>query len=143
MFEKLLCAVDGSRSSQKAAALAAALAGKLGAKLTFLTVQTMDAKHAAKELYWDSRLLGAAELQSERELEDARQAAKSAGLSDVDCVKTYGRSVGEAIVAYAEKEGFSHIVTGSSGRSGVERLMLGSVAADVVARAHCPVTIAR
>lgn len=143
MFEKLLCAVDGSHSSQKAATLAATLAGKLESELTFLTVQTMDVQHAARELYWDSRLLEAADLQSERELEEARRAAEAAGLSQVACVKTYGRRIAEAIVAYAEKEGFGHIVTGSSGRSGVERLMLGSVAADVVARAHCPVTVAR
>lgn len=143
MFDKLLCAVDGSHSSQKAAALAAALAERLGAKLTFLTVQTMDAEHAAKDVYWDSQLLGAAELQTERELEEARNAAASAGLEELACVKTYGRSVAEAIVAYAEKEGFQHIVTGSSGRSGVGRMLLGSVAADVVAKAHCPVTVAR
>ena len=32
---------------------------------------------------------------------------------------------------------------GSHGATGIQKLMLGSVAQDVVAAAHCPVTIVR
>lgn len=143
MLEKILCAIDGSHSSEKAVAFAVALANKVGAELTFLIIRTMDAEHAARERYWDSRVLGVAEIQAQQEFAAARKVAKSAGLGDVGCVEAYGRDIGGAIVDFAEKQGFGHIVTGSSGRSGVQRLVLGSVAADVVAKAHCPVTIAR
>ncbi|SEW27236.1 universal stress protein [Halobacterium jilantaiense] len=47
------------------------------------------------------------------------------------------------IVNYAEDEGVDHIVMGSHGRSGVSRILLGSVAENVVRRSPMPVTIVR
>lgn len=140
---KLLCATDGSHSSEKAVAFAVDLAKRLGAGLTFLTVSTVSAESAAKTHFWDDRVLGAADAQTQAELDAAAKAARAAGLAEARCVVASGRDIAQAIVAYAEKNGFDHIVTGSSGRTGAARLMLGSVAADVVAKAHCPVTIAR
>jgi nucleotide-binding universal stress UspA family protein len=53
-----------------------------------------------------------------------------------------GRPAG-TIVEYAEDEEFDHIVMGSHGRSGVSRILLGSVAETVVRRATIPVTVVR
>ncbi|MFB6121328.1 MAG: universal stress protein [Halobacteriaceae archaeon] len=47
------------------------------------------------------------------------------------------------IVEYADEEGVDHIVMGSHGRSGVSRILLGSVAEAVVRRSPVPVTIVR
>jgi len=50
--------------------------------------------------------------------------------------------VGEAASAtlrVAEAGGFDLIVMGTHGRRGLPRLLLGSVAQKVIARAHCPV----
>ncbi|MDH5019325.1 universal stress protein [Halobacterium rubrum] len=47
------------------------------------------------------------------------------------------------IVSYAEDEDVDHIVMGSHGRSGVTRILLGSVAENVVRRSPMPVTIVR
>jgi len=50
--------------------------------------------------------------------------------------------VGEAastILELAEKEGHDLIVMGTHGRRGISRVLLGSVAQKIVARAHCPV----
>jgi len=47
------------------------------------------------------------------------------------------------IVEYADDEGFDHIVMGSHGRSGVSRILLGSVAETVVRRATVPITVVR
>lgn len=49
----------------------------------------------------------------------------------------------EAIVAFAEEDGFDGIVMGSRGRSGVSRVLLGSVADTVVRRSPVPVTVVR
>ena len=49
----------------------------------------------------------------------------------------------ELAEAYANREGFDHIVTGTGDPRGVKRLVLGSVAASIAAAADCPVTIAR
>jgi len=43
------------------------------------------------------------------------------------------------VLQVAEREGFDLIVMGTHGRRGLPRLLLGSVAQKVVARAHCPV----
>lgn len=52
-------------------------------------------------------------------------------------------NVADAILASAEQEGSSMIVVGTHGHSGLERLVLGSVAAALVERAHIPVTVVR
>ena len=48
-----------------------------------------------------------------------------------------------SIVEFADSEPIDHVVMGSHGRSGVSRILLGSVAETVLRRAHCPVTIVR
>lgn len=47
------------------------------------------------------------------------------------------------IVRYAEKNGYDQIIVGSKGRSGINRIPLGSVAEEVVRKAHCTVTVFR
>ncbi|MHB9286798.1 universal stress protein [Halobacteriales archaeon Cl-PHB] len=47
------------------------------------------------------------------------------------------------IVEYAEENDVDHIVMGSHGRSGVSRMLLGSVAETVVRRSPVPVTVTR
>lgn len=47
------------------------------------------------------------------------------------------------IVKFAEENDFNHIFLGSRGRSGLERILFGSVAESVVEKAHCCVTIVR
>jgi nucleotide-binding universal stress UspA family protein len=47
------------------------------------------------------------------------------------------------IVTYVEENDIDHVVMGSHGRSGVTRILLGSVAEAVVRRSPIPVTIVR
>ncbi|MFO7927880.1 MAG: universal stress protein [Halobacteriota archaeon] len=49
----------------------------------------------------------------------------------------------KTINSYAEEHDIDHIVMGSTGRSGVRRLLLGSVAETVIRRAPCSVTVVR
>lgn len=48
-----------------------------------------------------------------------------------------------AILEYVEENDVDHVFVGSHGRSGVSRLLLGSVADKVVRRAPVPVTVIR
>lgn len=48
-----------------------------------------------------------------------------------------------AIVNYAEKEHIDLIVIGTRGRTGITRMLLGSVANGVVTYAHCPVLVVK
>jgi nucleotide-binding universal stress UspA family protein len=52
-------------------------------------------------------------------------------------------SVEGAIVNYAERENVDLIVIGTRGRSGITRMLLGSVASEVVTYAHCPVMVVK
>ncbi|MBP2251450.1 universal stress protein [Halarchaeum nitratireducens] len=83
--------------------------------------------------------------QSEEEaqalFEDARDAADEYGVT-LDTVTEVGRP-SRTIVDYAEENDYDHIVMGSHGRSGVTRVLLGSVAESVVRRSNVPVTIVR
>ena len=47
------------------------------------------------------------------------------------------------ILEFADHHDFDHIVIGSHGRDGIERVFLGSVAETVIRRASVPVTIIR
>ena len=78
---------------------------------------------------------------SEQLFESAREKAGDAG-ADLQTESVVGRPT-RAINDYAEDNDVDHIVMGSHGRSGVTRVLLGSVAEGVVRRAPVPVTIVR
>lgn len=69
----------------------------------------------------------------------ARAAAADATLRTETAVGNPGRE----IVAYVTAHDVDHVVLGSHGRSGVSRLVLGSVAERVVGRAAATVTVVR
>ena len=54
-----------------------------------------------------------------------------------------GISVSAQIVEYAESNNIDLIVVGTRGRSGFNKLLLGSVASGVITYAHCPVMVVK
>lgn len=60
---------------------------------------------------------------------------------NIELDTTEGHAV-EAIVSYAKQNNIDHIVMGSEDRSGVRRLLFGSVAESVKRDAPCAVTVA-
>ena len=139
MTMKILCAVDDTDYSKAAVAVTAELAKTMDAEVTLLAVNQLlgGFGHGGMSTYlWDSAAL-------KRVLDAAMAAAKKAGVKAPKTASVKSRDVGRAIVVYAEENGMDHIVVGTGGKSGVSRLMLGSISSDVLARAHCPVTVAR
>lgn len=143
MNSKLLCAIDGSHSSDKAVSYAVDLAKKTGAHLTFVTVNHVTEDDLTHSYFWDSTMLNAADAQMQGELQSAKAQAQAAGLQDVACALEGGHNIAAAIIGFAEKNGYDHVITGSVGRTGVARMLLGSIAQNVLAKAHCPVTVVR
>ncbi|MFB6112562.1 MAG: universal stress protein [Halodesulfurarchaeum sp.] len=80
-----------------------------------------------------------AQEEAEDLLEEARETLDG---EDVESVTEVGRP-SRSIVEYAEENDVDHIVMGSHGRSGVTRILLGSVAEAVVRRSPVPVTVVR
>ena len=136
MTTKILCATDGSAHSDAALIAAAELAAKFGAPLSLIAVniQVPEGRGRTHPLWNDQEF--------DEILASARRKAASHAAVQVETVKAVGRNPTDVIVDYADRNGFDHVVVGTP-RKGVSRVVLGSVAAAVVAKAHCPVTVAR
>ena len=52
-------------------------------------------------------------------------------------------SIVPAIVEYAAKNGVDLIVTGTKGKSGLTKVLLGSIASGIITHAPCPVMIVK
>lgn len=136
-MRKILCATDGAAHSAHAVDLAAAMAAKMGAGLAICAVNVArgGARGPLVHTWEDSEV--------KQLLDGAAAQARQAGASAVEQVVLRSRDAASAVVQYAEENGFDHIVVGTGDKHGLSRLVLGSVAADIAARAHCTVTVAR
>lgn len=137
MTRKILCPTDGTDHSNIAVAYAAELAAQSGLPLSICVVNVAHggAKGPLIHHWTDAEV---AEI-----LDSAIALAAQHGATDVKRVDIVSREAAAGVVSYAEQNGYDHIVVGTGDKRGISRLMLGSVAADVMARAHCTVTVAR
>jgi nucleotide-binding universal stress UspA family protein len=138
--QKILCATDGAPHSDKAVVHAIGWAAQLHQFLAFITV--IDGSET-RFVVWDEAKMAAGSKPVDLPLLAALERAREAGLAHLGCVRGIGPRIAETIVAYAEKNGYHHIVMGSAGRQGAARFLKGSVAQELVTLAHCAVTIVR
>jgi nucleotide-binding universal stress UspA family protein len=137
MTNKILCAIDGTDHSSDAVMKAAELASKLAASMTVCTVNALQGGLRGPPIYLHD------DAGVRKMLADAHALAQQYGAKEVSELELRGREIATAIIQYAEQNGFDHIVAGAGHRHGLSRLAMGSVAEDLVKRAHCSVTIAR
>ncbi|MEQ8232340.1 MAG: universal stress protein [Gammaproteobacteria bacterium] len=153
-IKHVLVATDGSEGSRKAAGVAGELARGLGARVSVLMVQSEELimPHAwgAGE-YPAASPWGAMSVDEIRQLIESRAAEKelpetAAALGELAAPPTLVQRWGHAaeeVCRFAEDEQVDLVVIGSHGRSGLKRVLLGSVSNAVVNHAPCPVTIVR
>lgn len=145
-FKHITYATDFSPASFAAFPHALRLARITGAELTILYVLPsalspfIDGGYVPQEIWdqVDAGLRAEASVEMNRLLRQAVDAGVRATASIVDT----GVPADE-IVRAAEQARTDLLVLGTHGRTGVARLMLGSVAARVVATASCPVLTVR
>ncbi len=144
-IDLILVPVDFSPGSEAAAAYAAWLAGRLGAKLRLLHAFA-GLGHSAAGVApgaYDDLLAAQAEVRRRagRDLADlaGRLAAQAGGRKAETALVEARESVGDAIITAAREAAADLIVMGTHGRSGLRRMILGSVAEQVVRSADCPV----
>lgn len=136
-IKKILFPVDFTSSSDKVLPYVKFMVDKLGAKLALVHVVRGAEEFAGFEM-------GAAWYSSfEKELIDGAEKAmrrfvEENDLNDADTAVIIG-SAGEEIIKYADDNGIDMIIMGTHGRKGLEKIMFGSVAAEVVKKAKCPV----
>ena len=136
---KVLVATDGSEHSMKAVQRGLELAEKQGAQVTLMSVA-----------YYVADYLEGMPPNIQDKLEDEARAAlkKAKAVFDaknlpVETVLEAGLVPANLIIRKAEEGKYDRIVIGSTGMNALERILMGSTAAKVVAHAPCEVTVVR
>ena len=143
-LKRIIVPLDGSDSSFRAAKYAIKIAKMANAEIIFM--------HAVvNPPYGEGRGAGimiTAYIKEARELAElwyvnAGNMTSKVGVKFVAETILDVASAADSIVNYAESKKADLIVIGTKGRTGLKRLLLGSVASGVVTHASCPVLITR
>ncbi|HXV46475.1 MAG TPA: universal stress protein [Nitrososphaera sp.] len=148
-ISKIVMPIDGSKNSMEAADYAVKMAEKYGSEVSVVYVVNIDQYLQSLGLY---RLSYPDPIK--KKIEEAKAEAQkwfTEVISNAEQrkvrVKTYvvdsPMSVVAAIVDHADREKADLIVIGTRGRSGISKMLLGSVASGVVTYAPCPVLVVR
>ena len=129
----ILFPTDFSSCSDAGVAQATALAKAAGAKLVILHVQEPPVAYGAGDMYY-----GVLE-PNEAEILRMLNAVKPTDASVPYEHRLVKGDPSDKIVEVANHENADLIVLGTHGRTGLKRLLMGSVAEAVVRRATCPV----
>ncbi|MFP8955463.1 universal stress protein [Natrialbaceae archaeon A-CW3] len=137
MFDTIVVATDGSESVERAIEVALDLAGRFGADVHALSVVDAGEVDASPEQLREE-LRTALETHAEGALSKVRD---QAGPGITTAVRE-GRPAPE-ICTYAREVDADVIVTGTRGRHGENRLLLGSVAERIVRTSPIPILTVR
>ncbi|MEW6615584.1 MAG: universal stress protein [Thermodesulfobacteriota bacterium] len=136
---KVLVATDGSENSMKAVRRALELAEKEEAEITLMSVA-----YFGKGDFDDMppRIQEKLERQARNALERAKIIFEERGIK-VQTILETGVVPANNIIGRAKDDGFDLILMGSTGITGLERVLMGSTAAKVVGHAPCSVSVIR
>jgi nucleotide-binding universal stress UspA family protein len=143
-FKNILVATDGSKHSAAAASEAIGLAKRNGSKLTVISVVPSELMTPTDiEFSMPQR-----ELIAEKEMHEAEKnakAVKDAAQKEGVAVQAFVMSgkPSDAIIQTAKEKNSDLIVLGSHGKTGIERLLMGSVAERVIVLTACAVLVVK
>jgi nucleotide-binding universal stress UspA family protein len=145
MSEHILISTDGSEIAEKGVDHGLALAKALAAKVTIVAVTEVLMEYLPRgaevtALPHYQEFAGIQKDAAERVLKAAKDKGAAIGV-EADTVCYQLGSPAEAIVETAKERNCSMIVMSSHGRTGLRRLVLGSVAAAVLALSPIPVLV--
>lgn len=145
MYQRMLVPIDGSATSGRALQEAIKLAaGKAQLRLVYVVEETylLDAQAHAFIDY--AALLGELGKTGERALAHAAEQVRRSGMTaETALLEAKGERIASVIDGEALNWKADLIVIGTHGRSGLSRLLLGSVAEGVVRGASVPVLLVR
>ena len=144
MFKHLLVPIDGSPTSQLAVDKAIGLAKAFDSKVTVLfVVDPYPFTGVGTDFaYGQTQYLSAARAEASAALAAAREAMEAVDIKVTGSL-VESHSTWRGILEAAETGGVDLIVMGSHGRSGIEKMVLGSVAQRVVSHASVAVMVVR
>jgi nucleotide-binding universal stress UspA family protein len=147
-YSKILIAVDGSNASMHAADYGISLAEKYKAQLSIMNVLDVYTLKQTSSSVIVAPTYGLKEVvevmrQVQKWVDKIKKKAEEKNIQSKAELLELKKSVVATIVNYAESEKIDLIVVGTKGRSGLRKLLLGSVAEGVVTYAHCPVLVVK
>lgn len=149
MYNRILISTDGSELGQKGVEHGLMLAKGLGLPVTLVTVSEPFPVYSSGEGYaftWSSDTLHNYSDQQEKAsaaiLDRAIQTARQHGV-EASSVHVSNSQVAEGIISCAIEQNCGLIVMSSHGRRGLNRLVLGSKASEVLSHSNIPVLVVR
>ena len=143
MFQNILVPFDLSNQATRAFKVALDVAKKYDSKVTLLTCLEGDAWH---HKYYDSRadaeLIKKQKKAAKQHLEKLELIAKKNNVI-VKSNIIISKSVANDIVNFAKSRKYDLVVIGSHGRTGFDKLLLGSVANGVSQKIKSPILIVK
>ncbi len=136
LHDSILVAYDGSRFSDTALQQAIDLARGCSSKLSLVHVVDVNVEYMAMNIGLTEKL----EEEGAKLLAQGMQKVEQAGLK-AEGIIVHDDQPYRPIVEEAKKRKASLIVMGTHGRTGLTRLLLGSVAQLVIGHAPCPVLV--
>lgn len=134
-YRHILAATDGSEYSRAAIEHAIKLAKSTRTKLTALYVASLNEKRVQAKVWLKEALLKEGQ-------EVLAEVEKLAGEEGVQIETKIVEGIpSEKIVEVARNEKADLIVMGTRGRTGIKKILLGSVAERVIGAASCPVLV--
>jgi nucleotide-binding universal stress UspA family protein len=137
MYRNVVLAYDGSKFSNKALQEAVSMAKSSGGNLLILSVVDITDE-------FESEAPGLTDKMTEKLMKSAQKALGKAVAAKVKAkVEVHVGDAYEIIVDIAKKKKADIIVMGSHGRTGLTRLLMGSVTSRVIGHAPCAVLVVK
>jgi nucleotide-binding universal stress UspA family protein len=137
-FQKILCPIDFSPGSQQAMRVATRVANEAGAELVLLHCWYVPPLAMAGDFMLPSNVLEEMQADAQRGLDGAVKEVTALGATRVSSQLRTGLPW-TTIVSVLEDSTIDLVVIGTHGRTGLSRILLGSVAEKVVRHAPCSV----
>ncbi len=144
MFKHILVPVDGSPTAQLAIEKTIGLAKAFGARVTAIfVIDPYPFTGVGTDFaYGQADYLSAATAEANAAIKSAKTAFEQAGVS-VETSVVESHAAWRGVVETADAVQADLIVMGSHGRSGLEKLVLGSVTQAVLSHTRLPVLVVR
>jgi nucleotide-binding universal stress UspA family protein len=134
--ERILVGLDGSEHSEKALDQALSMARICNSTLFVISVVDLYPEVMAKAPGLEEKM----SIEARETLERAKQAAEKENIT-CETIVHIGGPAYEFIIQEAKEKNVDLIVVGTHGRTGLKRLIMGSVAERVIGHAPCPVMV--
>jgi len=139
MFERILIATDGSEKNQPAVRKSVEIARECGSTLYAIYVIDNTSVTSAQPEVLMGDVYMKLKAEGEKAVERIKEMAKGVNL---EALVLSGRPA-NIVTGFAAKNRVDLIVVGSQGKSGLERLILGSVAESIIRMADCMVLVVK